>query len=127
VEYVRRRMRDTHDLWHAVLGYRGDLLGEAALLAFAFAQTGNAAMGALTGLGLAMFPEREARRLIVGGFGRGRSAAWFPAQPWELLLALPVDDVRRRLGVAAPPRYTPIRSSTLRDAGRLPAVRVSCA
>jgi len=31
--FIHERMRDTHDLWHAVTGYQGDTLGEAALLA----------------------------------------------------------------------------------------------
>ena len=44
LEYLRQRMRDTHDLWHAVSGYKGDLIGEASLLAFSFAQTRNPAI-----------------------------------------------------------------------------------
>src|SRR5262245_7167137 len=32
LDFVHARMRDTHDLWHAVTGYSGDVLGEAALL-----------------------------------------------------------------------------------------------
>src|SRR5690242_8484573 len=39
LDFVHARMRDTHDLWHAVTGYSGDVLGESALLAFIFAQT----------------------------------------------------------------------------------------
>jgi len=114
VEFVRRRMRDTHDLWHVVLGYRGDVLGEAALLAFTFAQTRNPAIGVLVLVGLTKLRTSEARRLIVDAFARGRRAAWFPAQQWETLLPLPLDEVRRRLGVDPPPRYTPVRSSDLR-------------
>ena len=37
--FVKVRMRDTHDLWHALTGYKGDIIGEAALLGFIFAQT----------------------------------------------------------------------------------------
>jgi len=113
VEFVRRRMRDVHDLWHAVLGYRGDLAGEAALLAFTFAQTCNPAIGVLVLLGLAKLDTRQARALIAGGLVRGWRAAWLPAEPWEELLPLPLDEVRRRLRVGAPPRYTPIRTSDL--------------
>jgi ubiquinone biosynthesis protein COQ4 len=119
VEFIRRRMRDTHDLWHAVLGYRGDVLGEAAVLAFTFAQTRNAAIGVLVLVGLAKLYSHEARALIVGGFRRGLRAAWFPAQEWESLLALPVDEVRRRLKVDAPPDYAPVRTSDLRASGLL--------
>jgi ubiquinone biosynthesis protein COQ4 len=106
-------MRDTHDLWHTLLGYRGDVLGEAALLAFTFAQTRNPAIGVLVLVGLAKLNRSEARALIVRGFARGLRAAWLPAQPWETLLPQPLDAVRRRLNVDAPPPYTPVRSSEL--------------
>src|SRR5436309_3180598 len=52
-----------------------------------------------------------ARRTIVDGFRRGLRAAWLPAQEWEALLALPLDEVRRRLSLGAPPVYTEIRSA----------------
>src|SRR5262249_44325661 len=42
--YLKDRLRDTHDLWHALTGYRGDVLGELALLGFTFAQTKNPAI-----------------------------------------------------------------------------------
>jgi ubiquinone biosynthesis protein COQ4 len=119
VRFVRERMRDTHDLWHAVLGYRGDVLGEAALLAFTFAQTGNSAVGVLALVGIGKLRSVEAVRLIVGGFRRGLRAEWFPGQRWESLLALPLDEVRRRLRVHAPTSYQPIRSDELRAAGLL--------
>jgi ubiquinone biosynthesis protein COQ4 len=119
VEFIRRRMRDTHDLWHAVLGYRGDVLGEAAVLAFTFAQTRNPAIGLLVLVGLTKLHSAGARSLIVGGFGRGLRAAWFPAQEWESLLPLSIDEARRRLGVGAPPEYLPVRTSDLRANGLL--------
>jgi ubiquinone biosynthesis protein COQ4 len=119
VEFIRRRMRDTHDLWHAVLGYRGDVLGEAAVLAFTFAQTRNAAIGVLVLVGLTKLYAPEARSLIVGGFRRGVRAAWFPEQDWESLLPLPVAEVRHRLRIDAPPDYAPVRTSDLRASGLL--------
>ena len=119
VEFVRARMRDTHDVWHALLGYQGDLVGEAALLAFTFAQTRNAAIGLLVLVGLGKLRTPEARAIIGGGFFRGLRAAWLPEQSWETLLPRPVAEVRRRLGVGAPPRYVPVRASELRAAGML--------
>ena len=119
VEFMRARMRDTHDLWHTVLGYRGDVLGEAALLAFTFAQTRNPAIGVLVLVGLAKLNASEARSLIIKGFARGLRAAWLPGQHWERLLPLPLDEVRRRLDVDAPPAYTPVRSNELRASGFL--------
>ena len=113
--WLQHRMRDTHDLWHALTGYKGDVLGEAALLAFIFAQTGNPGVGLMVGAALLKtIGERDARRVILDGFRRGRRAAWLPAVAWESLLARPVDEVRVELGVDSLPSYTPLRSAELR-------------
>jgi ubiquinone biosynthesis protein COQ4 len=112
--YLEQRMRDTHDLWHAVTGYKGDVLGETALLAFTLAQTWNPGIGILVAAGLyKTIGSPEARALIVGGFRRGRRAAWFPEQRWEAMLAEPVTGVRARLGVGAPPVYVPVRAPVI--------------
>ena len=119
LEWAHARMRDTHDLWHAATGYSGDVLGETALLAFTFAQTWNPAIGLIIVIGLsktlnAPSGGANARKTILDGFRRGLKAAWFPEQEWETLLALPLDEVRRRLSLEAPPVYTEIRSAELR-------------
>lgn len=108
---VADRMRDMHDLWHVVTGYQGDLVGEAALLAFTLAQTRNPGMAFLVAVAFLHGRNVGTREQIRGGFARGRAAAWLPAQPWEALLPLPLDEVRRRLGVDAPPDYEPVRAS----------------
>jgi ubiquinone biosynthesis protein COQ4 len=116
--YIHQRMRDTHDLWHAVTGYKGDILGETALLAFTLAQIWNPGIGILVAVGFfktGVGPAgAAARALIIDGYRRGMRAAWLPEQPWETMLALPVAEVRARLGVGAPPVYTPFRSAELR-------------
>ena len=116
--WVHQRMRDTHDLWHAVVGYKGDVLGETALLGFTYAQTWNPAIALILGIGLfkTIGVAPEARKTILDGFRRGRKASYLPEQEWESMLALPVEEVRRRLNVEAPPVYTPIRSSELKAA-----------
>lgn len=114
-DYVGMRMRDTHDLWHAVTGYHGDVLGEVALLAFSLAQTGNPALGLIVGAGLLKSARNlEALRLIANGFARGMKATWLVDADWEAMLALPVSEVRDRLRVDAPPTYTEVRSADLR-------------
>jgi len=45
--FIQSRMRDTHDVWHAATGYRGDVLGEVGLLAFMLAQNGRPASRSL--------------------------------------------------------------------------------
>lgn len=120
LDWVHARMRDTHDLWHAAVGYRGDVLGETALLAFTLAQTENPAVALIIAIGLfKMRGVAGARSLILDGFRRGRKARWLPEQEWEELLALPVAEVRERLSLEAPPQYTPLRTSELRAQGAL--------
>jgi len=117
IEYLRCRMRDTHDLWHAVTGYRGDVLGELSLLAFTLAQHWNSAIAVIVVGGLIKGFGHGDTRLVWDGFLRGRAAAWLPAQDWESMLAEPLGEVRARLGLGSPPEYTPLRSADLRAAG----------
>lgn len=106
------RLRDQHDLWHIVTGYERDLIGEAALLAFTFAQTRNPGIGLIvaTAYGKAGRESDEARPLLREAWRRGRRSAWLPEQPWEQLLAEPLPELRQRLGVGDPPVYAPLRS-----------------
>ena len=110
--FVGERLRDSHDLWHVVTGYGRDLLGEAALLAFTFAQTRTPGIGVIVGNALwqARGDFAPARGIIWRGFRRGLRAEWLPAQEWEELLPLPLEEVRERLGVGGPPVYTQLRS-----------------
>ena len=118
-QYVHQRMRDTHDLWHAATGYKGDVVGELALLAFTLAQNWNSAVAVIILGGLLKGLGGGELGVVVDGYRRGRAAEWFPAQDWESLLALPLDEVRRRLKVGAPRAYTPVRTAQLRAEGLL--------
>ncbi len=106
------RLRDTHDLWHVVTGYGRDLLGEASLLAFTYAQTRNPGIGFIVAVAYlrARGINRPARRLLREGYRRGRNAAWLPGAEWEDLLAQPLTRVREQLRVGEPPVYEPVRS-----------------
>jgi len=118
LELFADRMRDMHDLWHTVTGYKGDLLGEAALLAFSFAQTWNPGIGFIVSVALlrmGRFRAYGAQRLVLEGFTRGLKAAWLPAEDWEALLPLELGEVRRRLRVGKQPSYEPLRSWMVKD------------
>ncbi len=106
------RLRDSHDLWHVVTGYNRDLAGEAALLAFTFAQTRNPGIGFIVAVAYARARGdfAHARPLIRNALRRGRHAAWFPAQDWEVLLHRPLAAVRAELRVGDPPVYREARS-----------------
>jgi ubiquinone biosynthesis protein COQ4 len=114
-ELFRRRMRDMHDLWHTVTGYRGDLIGESALLAFSFAQTRSPGVALIVAVALSRAPSVY-RRVIAQGFIRGVRAAWLPEQDWVSLLPLPLSTVRQLLHVDAPPVYTPVYTRDVRAA-----------
>ena len=108
------RLRDTHDLWHVVTGYSRDLIGEASLLAFTYAQTRNPGIGFIVAVAYlkARGINRPARRLLREGYRRGRRAAWLPGVEWEALLEQPLARVREQLGVGAPPTYQQVRSES---------------
>jgi ubiquinone biosynthesis protein COQ4 len=117
--YVKERMRDTHDLWHTVTGYKGDVAGEIGLLSFTLAQNFHAGVALIVGAALVKGFAVDTTRIIPDGFRRGRAARWLPAQDWEALLPLPLDEVRARLRLGAPPVYTPVRTTELRAQGLL--------
>ncbi|MGB8221490.1 MAG: Coq4 family protein [Polyangiales bacterium] len=115
LRWIRDWLRDTHDLWHAVLGYQGDLVGEAALLAFSHHETRNMGVGMIATvacfkLGRLTDPAIGARHAIAEGRRRAKHAAWFVGVPWHRWLARPVEEVRRELGVEGIAQYTPVRS-----------------
>lgn len=116
--YLHLRMRDTHDLWHAVTGYGGDVRGELGLLAFLLGQHWNVGI-ALIVLSALLRGGPDEWDLVREGFRRGRTAAWLPPQDWESMLALPVKEVRARFGLREPPAYTPLRTTELRAQGLL--------
>ena len=107
------RLRDMHDLWHVVTGYGRDLVGEAALLAFSYAQTRNRGIGFIVAVAWLRAGRAGAafRRTIEDGYRRGRTSEWLPAADWEALLSRPVGEVRETLRVGAQPRYDEVRST----------------
>ncbi len=105
-----RRMRDSHDVWHVLTGYRADEpLGEACLVAFTYAQTrglGWAAIAVASALKAWRTPGgKPAVSAIREGYRRGRAAAWLPGEDYERLFAEPLDQARARLGIGDPTAY----------------------
>ncbi len=104
------RYRDLHDLEHVLTGYGRDLRGEVALLTFDLAQSWSLGLAVIVGTAL-IESDREQWRLVREAWRRGKNAAWSPGVDWEALLPLPLEDVRARLSVGAPPAYEPLRSA----------------
>jgi ubiquinone biosynthesis protein COQ4 len=105
-----RRVRDTHDIWHVLTGYQADeSLGEAALVAFSYAQVGGlgwafiggaAALKSIRVTGNTLFA-----RAVWEGYRHGRKAKWISGEDYLKLLHEPLDAARARLGIAEPVLY----------------------
>jgi ubiquinone biosynthesis protein COQ4 len=108
--WMRERMGMTHDLWHVLTGYGADQIGEATLLLFSLAQTGGRANFVLAfGANLRVLRHRGLRWIPYAwkAWRRGRRATCLAALPYEELLGLPLEDVRRAAGIEAPEKAHP--------------------
>lgn len=105
-----RRVRDTHDIWHVMTGYKADeSLGEAALVAFSYAQVGGlgwAFIGAAAALkSLRVTKGTLFTRAVWEGYRHGRAAKWLSGEDYLTLLHEPIDAARQRLGIREPKAY----------------------
>lgn len=102
----------SHDLWHVLTGYGRDALGELCNLIFTHQQTRNRGFRLIVFIGLIaqkleqpsapiLKAAREARR-------NARRAAWVSAFDVEELLALPLNEARRRLNIGEPAVYNAV-------------------
>ena len=102
------RMRDQHDLWHVTTGYGRDTFGEACLLAFTYAQTGNRGLGIIALAGMLKLQKAlgsGVRKAMWQAYKAGKRAAWLPQQDWETLLSQPLEEVQQQLRIAPPEVY----------------------
>src|SRR5262245_51128853 len=109
-DWFFQRLRDMHDLWHVLTGYGRDLAGEAANLAFTYAQTRNRGVGAIViaaALRGPLRPDLYWQRYLWRAWRRGRRTRPLPMADYEALLPLPLDEVRRRLRIEPAERAHP--------------------
>jgi ubiquinone biosynthesis protein COQ4 len=99
--YIGQRMRQVHDVWHVLTGYRTDVPGEIALQAFTWAQTGMPSSWLLaTFATLRYAPGRpEIIRLALDGWRRGRRARFLPPLRLEDHFHRNLEEVRAELGI----------------------------
>ncbi len=101
-EYYGDRLRDMHDLWHVLTGYGRDEAGESANLAFTLGQVWNLGIAAIVVASGLIGPKDLSlhwQRYLYRAWQRGRRAALLSAAPYEQLLPLPLEEVRRRLRI----------------------------
>lgn len=105
-----RRVRDTHDIWHVMTGYKADeSLGEAALVAFSYAQVGGlgwafiaaaASLKSIKVTGNLLFA-----KAVWEGYRLGRKARWLQGEDYLKLMSEPIAAARQRLGLREPVAY----------------------
>lgn len=107
-DVMAARVVDMHDLWHVLNGWDSDIEGELHLLGFSYAQLGSHAwllLALLSNGVLLMLGRYDGLFHLADAIRRGHKAELLAAVDWEAMLLLPVDDVRRRLGIERPKPY----------------------
>jgi ubiquinone biosynthesis protein COQ4 len=104
------RTRDVHDIWHVLNGYKADeSLGEAALVAFSYAQVGGlgwAFIGSAAALkSLRVTKSTLFARAVMEGYERGKRAKWLAGEDYIKLMDEPLAGARKRLGLTEPVLY----------------------
>jgi ubiquinone biosynthesis protein COQ4 len=104
-----RRTRESHDLWHVLSGYGRDGFGEACVVAFSYAQTKSLGFAAIAVMGAYKFkqdfPDAPIWRAVWQAYRNGKKTAWLPGVEWEKMMGLPLDEVRKKLGITTPDLY----------------------
>jgi ubiquinone biosynthesis protein COQ4 len=109
IAWYARRLRDIHDIFHVLTGYGTDALGEACLVAFTAAQTGNLGLTFLA-LAAAFELKRDQPRYpyfkaVWQAWRNGRRAEWLPALDFERLFAKPLVFAQSDLNIVQPKIY----------------------
>jgi ubiquinone biosynthesis protein COQ4 len=110
MEWYYNRMRDTHDLNHVLTGFGRDALGEQCVLAFTYSQQpspGHLLLGYAGGLELKKRIKSPAPvlRAVREGQRLGKACPRLVEQPIRELLALPLEEARRRLNISPARHY----------------------
>ena len=110
------RQRDTHDLQHVLTGYGRDALGEQCVLAFTYGQQPSPGHLFISYLGGFEMSRRQRVKVPVLGAVReaqklGTGCPRITEQPIRDLLALPLDEARRRLNITPTGKYTQVHST----------------
>lgn len=104
IALFRERMTVAHDLTHVLTGYGRDALGEMCLLAFMNRHSRNLGQLLIIAMSWLRIPASW-RTAIRRAWRDGSKASWMMALDYEALLARPLDDARRELGIVEPTLY----------------------
>ena len=113
VRFVGERIRDTHDLYHVLSGYGRDALGELCLLAYTQKHSPNRGVSFIVFMAQRrdnkVIPKVDVDSCVTEAKRNAKTATWLIDQPWEELLAEPLDEVRQKLNIIPPELYVATR------------------
>lgn len=108
-QWLADRFTVMHDLWHVLTGYDATNAGESALMCFSLPQRANDRALPIF-IVMSLLSGRISPRNALEAIRRGRQAVYLWSQPFEDLLAEPLDVVRKKLRISSPqiahPRVT---------------------
>ena len=114
IAFIVMRLRQSHDLWHVVTGFKTDVPGEIALQAFTLAYlalplpailvAGSLLRAALTNDKLGEKADAVSRGTSLGLRARGLFS-----YDWEANWSKPLEDVRRELNLAMQDQQVSVR------------------
>ena len=104
--YIGQRMRQVHDLWHVLTGYRTDVPGEIALQAFTWGQTGVASSALVAIVASARFALTQPHvvRMAFDGYRRGAKARFLASIRLEDHFARELDELRSEWDIEVEPQ-----------------------
>lgn len=111
-EYLALRMRQTHDIWHVVIGLDPSAIGELGVKGCELAQTRRPMAAVITAGGVLRYLVKEPEQLpavveaIALGYSIGARAKPLLAQKWEEQWHRPLAEIRQELDVEPGP-YRP--------------------
>lgn len=120
VSWIRQRSRETHDIWHCVLGYKPDHLGEMKISAFYLQQMNSPMSAILMAVGLIYATIKKPHLLnelgeeIITGWSDAKRAKKLMEVKWEEIWEMPISKVREDLNLDVPREtYEQIKMSEL--------------
>jgi ubiquinone biosynthesis protein Coq4 len=105
LRYIKAHLRETHDIWHVVTGFRTDVAGEIGLQSFYLAQLPSRLSAILIAMAFVHLATKNigARDTIVNeimrGWTIGKRAQPFFGFEWARHWTTPLAEVRRMLAV----------------------------
>ncbi len=105
VRYIKTHLRETHDVWHVVTGFRTDVAGEIGLQAFYLAQLPSRLSAALISMAFLHLATKNIRARdaimteTMRGWAIGKKARPFFGFDWASHWSTPLSEVRALLGV----------------------------